>query len=170
MTDGDWIESKDQSPSGIRLLQVGNIGNGVFLDKADKCKYISGETFIRLKCTEVLAGDLLISRLPDPIGRACIVPRIKERAITAVDCTILRLDNSLCDTKYLLHYLSSPTYFWRIKRFIVGTTRKRVSRSNLQKVEIPLPTLDFQQEIADVLDRARALIEKRKTQIKKLDC
>ena len=26
--DGDWIESKDQSDDGIRLLQTGNIGEG----------------------------------------------------------------------------------------------------------------------------------------------
>lgn len=31
--DGDWIESKDQSPSGIRLIQTGNIGIGTYLDK-----------------------------------------------------------------------------------------------------------------------------------------
>ena len=25
-TDGDWIESKDKSESGIRLVQTGNVG------------------------------------------------------------------------------------------------------------------------------------------------
>ena len=25
-TDGDWIESKDQCGSGVRLIQTGNIG------------------------------------------------------------------------------------------------------------------------------------------------
>ena len=29
-TDGDWIESKDQSESGIRLVQTGNIGEGTY--------------------------------------------------------------------------------------------------------------------------------------------
>ena len=38
-TDGDWIESKDQSDSGIRLIQTGNIGNGEFLYKNDKVNY-----------------------------------------------------------------------------------------------------------------------------------
>ena len=28
--DGNWIEKKDQSEEGIRLIQTGNIGNGVF--------------------------------------------------------------------------------------------------------------------------------------------
>ena len=43
--DGDWIESKDQSPEGIRLVQTGNIGNGRYLEKESRAKYISEETF-----------------------------------------------------------------------------------------------------------------------------
>mgnify|MGYP003902228303 CR=1 FL=1 len=27
--DGDWVESKDQSSEGIRLIQTGNVGEGV---------------------------------------------------------------------------------------------------------------------------------------------
>lgn len=34
--DGDWIESKDQSHEGIRLIQTGNVGDGVFKDKDGK--------------------------------------------------------------------------------------------------------------------------------------
>ena len=29
-TDGNWIESKDQSSNGMRLIQTGNIGQGFF--------------------------------------------------------------------------------------------------------------------------------------------
>ncbi|MCI6022008.1 MAG: hypothetical protein MRZ64_10005, partial [[Bacteroides] pectinophilus] len=32
-TDGDWIEAKDQSDSGIRLIQTGNVGTTEYLDK-----------------------------------------------------------------------------------------------------------------------------------------
>lgn len=39
----------------------------------------------------------------------------------------------------------------------------------LKEFEIPLPPILVQQQIADVLDRASALIEKRKAQIEKLD-
>ena len=66
--DGDWIETKDQSNEGIRLVQTGNVGQGYFKDKDDKSRYISDETFKRLNCTEIKAGDILVSRLPDPIG------------------------------------------------------------------------------------------------------
>ncbi|MCL2663540.1 MAG: restriction endonuclease subunit S [Oscillospiraceae bacterium] len=169
MTDGNWIESKDQSPDGIRLLQVGNIGKGYYIEKADRAKYISEETFVKLKCTEVFDGDVLVSRLPDPIGRACIVPKLDTKLITAVDCTIIRTLDEKCCSRYLLHFLCSPQYFWQIEKFIVGSTRSRISRTNLQSISLPLPPLLVQQKIADILDRARTLIEKRKEQIAKLD-
>ena len=37
--DGDWIESKDQSDEGIRLIQTGNIGEGIYLEKETRAKY-----------------------------------------------------------------------------------------------------------------------------------
>ncbi|MFA5750467.1 MAG: N-6 DNA methylase, partial [Candidatus Shapirobacteria bacterium] len=52
-TDGNWIESKDQSPTGIRLIQTGNIGIGNYIDKKiERARFISEETFERLGCTE----------------------------------------------------------------------------------------------------------------------
>jgi type I restriction enzyme S subunit len=86
--DGDWVESKDQSADGVRLVQTGNVGEGVFKDRAEKARYISDATFKRLRCTEFFEGDCLISRLPDPVGRSCILPETGERMITAVDCTM----------------------------------------------------------------------------------
>ena len=109
-TDGDWIESKDQSLGGIRLLQTGNIGVGVFKERIDKARYVSEETFKRLNCEEVFEGDLLISRLPEPVGRGCIIPSIMGRAITAVDCTILRVKSDLVDKRYLEYFIQSQSY------------------------------------------------------------
>ena len=169
IVDGDWIESKDQSECGIRLIQTGNIGIGEYWDKCNRAKYISAETFERLKCTEVLPGDILISRLPDPIGRACAVPKYVGKAITAVDCTIVRLDNSLCDANYFINYTQSVRYGNELSKFLAGTTRTRISRKNLEKIEIPLPPLDEQRKIAAVLDKVSDLIAKRRQQLDKLD-
>lgn len=99
--DGDWIESKDQAKEGIRLLQLADIGDGVFLDKSER--FVSQETFRRLKCTEVFPGDILVSRMADPIGRACIVPKTGQKMITAVDCTIIRINENKHDKRYWLY-------------------------------------------------------------------
>ncbi|WP_295419201.1 restriction endonuclease subunit S [uncultured Subdoligranulum sp.] len=169
IADGDWIESKDQSDEGIRLIQTGNIGNGQYLDKPEKAKYITLETFNRLQCKSVLPGDILISRLPDPVGRACEVPQNIGQAITAVDCTIVRLNSSICNDRYFLNYTQSQRYFHELQTYLAGTTRTRISRKNLEKIEVPLPSLDEQRHIAAVLDKVTDLIAQRRAQLDKLD-
>ena len=52
---------------------------------------------------------------------------------------------------------------------MTGTTRIRISRKNLESVEIPLPPLDVQRRIAETLDKVTELISLRKTQLEKLD-
>ena len=145
--DGDWIESKDQSESGIRLIQTGNIGNGDFRDKRNRARYISEQTFEQLKCHEVYANDVLISRLPDPVGRACIVPSDAGRSITAVDCSIVRLKKEW-EPSFFVSYTMTKQYEHQIQSYLTGTTRKRISRSNLGKIKIPAASFVLQQEFA----------------------
>ncbi|WP_224984484.1 restriction endonuclease subunit S [Geomonas agri] len=159
--DGDWIESKDQSEDGIRLIQTGNVGLGYFKDKESK-KYITEETFNRLNCTEVIPGDILISRLPDPVGRACIVPAMPQRCITAVDCTIVRVDPHKIVSAYLNYVLNTSKTLANVSMYLTGTTRGRISRTNLEKIEIPLPPLETQHKIVSVLDEADNLRKLRK--------
>jgi type I restriction enzyme M protein len=165
--DGNWIESKDQSPSGIRLVQTGNIGIGEYLDKSTKSRFISEETFERLNCTEIVPGDILISRLPDPVGRACIIPDIGYRMITAVDCTIIRFDEEKILPKYFLYFSKSGRYFNELTKYLTGASRKRISRSNLAKIKIPVPPLDIQEKIIKQIETKEAENEKAKRMIEK---
>ncbi|BAC09781.1 restriction endonuclease subunit S [Thermosynechococcus vestitus] len=165
-SDGDWIESKDQSPDGIRLIQTGNIGLGKFIDNTEKARFISEETFERLSCSEVFPGDLLISRLPDPAGRCCLIPNIGKRMITAVDCTIVRFDLKQAHPYFCLSYCQTDQYFKEVAARSAGSTRTRISRQNLADVRVPLPTLPEQQKIADCLSSLDELIE---LQAKKLE-
>lgn len=160
-TDGNWIESKDQSTDGIRLVQTGNIGFGFYKDKKDNARFISEETFNRLKCTEILPNDLLVSRLPDPVGKSCIIPDINSKMITGVDCTIIRTKDNL-KSEFLLYYQMSNQYLSDVKSRVTGTTRSRISRKNLGLIEIPLPPLPEQQRIVAVLDKIFAAIAKAK--------
>jgi type I restriction enzyme S subunit len=159
-SDGDWIESKDQSPSGVRLLQTGNVGKGEFKDRGEKARFISADTFARLNCTEVFEGDILVSRLPDPVGRACIVPESDERMITAVDCSIVRLDKRQILPKLFVYFTQSDAYLSAVAALCTGTTRSRISRSALGRIEVPLPPLDEQKRIVAALDQAFAALDR----------
>lgn len=145
-TDGDWIEAKDQSNSGVRLIQTGNVGVAEYLDKPNNKKWVSKETFEALHCEEVFEGDILISRLPEPAGRACIVPNIGTKMITAVDCTIVRVSEKI-NNEFLLQYLSSQKYFDEVNTCLAGGTRQRISRSNLADFDIPVPAQKQEQQV-----------------------
>ena len=168
-TDGDWIESKDQSDEGIRLIQTGNIGEGVYLEKEARAKYISEDTFEKLKCTEIYPGDILVSRLPEPVGRACIVPQKEGRMITAVDCTICRPDESIVSKEYLCYFMRSNSYYMKLLGNVTGTTRKRISRKNLENVKLDVPSKENQKEVVKQLDCLSKVIDLRNKELQLFD-
>ena len=159
LADGDWIESKDQAPTGFRLIQTGNIGKCVFLPHDERARYISQETFSNLNCTEIFPGDCLISRLPDPLGRSCIIPDLQERMITAVDCTITRPYKLGLSSLYFMYFTGTTIYNEYVEKNATGSTRKRISRANLDKVLIPLPPIAEQKRIVSQVEKLFSVLE-----------
>ena len=141
--DGDWIESKDQGGEDFRLLQISNIGNNDFVETGN-FRYITFETFRNLRCNEVLPGDILISRMPKPIGRAWLVYEQPWQMITAVDVTIARPNPDIVDPFYYLYHLNSPLHIARCELRATGATRPRVSRKNIGALPILRPPMSLQ--------------------------
>ena len=149
--DGDWVESEYIISQGVRLIQTGNIGIGQFKDKGNK-KYISEDSFNKLNCKEVLEGDLLVCRLAEPAGRACIMPNIGEyKVITSVDVSIFRGNPEVVNRVFLSQLFTTNSWFQKVIEKVGGTTHKRISRGALGKIEIEIPTSDEQRAIAKIL-------------------
>ncbi|MGW4579026.1 restriction endonuclease subunit S [Rhodococcus aetherivorans] len=149
--DGDWIEAPFITTSGNRLLQTGNVGVGQLLDRGTK-RYVSDESFRSLQCKEVILGDILICRLADPAGRACLVHDIGEkRMLTSVDVTIYRPNPQKADRRFLVALFSMPAWFQEVNERCGGSTRTRIARSELGKIPLLLPPIDEQVRIADAL-------------------
>lgn len=160
-TDGDWVESKDQDPHGdVRLVQLADIGAGRFLDKS--ARFLTTDKAAELRCTFLEPGDVLVARMPDPIGRACIFPGAERPSVTVVDVCVIRCDARTIEPRYLMHALNSIAVRSQIENLATGSTRSRVSRGNLAKVGIHLPSLSEQRRIATILDHADALRAKRR--------
>ncbi len=167
--DGDWIESPFIRAEGIRLIQTGNVGIGVY--KEQGFRYIDEETFHSFHCTEVFPRDLLICRLADPVGRACQAPDLDHRMITSVDVCILKTADDI-DAPYVVYTLSGEGYLSWLGAICRGGTRDRVSRSMLGSIPIQKPPLREQRAISTFLDRETAridaLIEKKERLIELL--
>lgn len=167
-SDGDWVESKDQDLDGdIRLIQLADIGDGEFKDKSER--FMNESKFEKLNCTALKTGDILIARMPDPLGRSCLFPGLKNKAATVVDVAILRVDDELADNRFVMYMINNTKFRNTINNLSTGTTRKRISRKNLSTLEIPLPPLLIQKKIAEALDTADEIRRKRQQTIDKLD-
>jgi type I restriction enzyme, S subunit len=166
--DGDWVESKDQDPNGdVRLVQLADVGDGEYLDKS--ARFLTSGKARELRCTFLKPGDVLVARMPDPLGRACMFPGDAKPSVTVVDVCIIRPNPAEQDARWLMHCLNSAICRNQIAGFATGTTRSRISRSNLGKVKIPSVPLVEQRRIVKVLDEAEALRAKRRSTLAQLD-
>jgi len=166
--DGDWIEAEHITSEGIRFIQTGNIGMGTFIDKPDTRKFITSKSFKELKCKSVYPGDLLICRLADPIGRTCLVPDLESVYVTSVDVVIFRVNSVNYNKLFLLYCLNRGETLKKIAELAGGSTRQRVSRTNLERIEIYIPKEEIEQSkiaeilsiIDDAIDKTESLIQK----------
>lgn len=166
--DGDWIESDVIEASGVRYLTSGNVGAGYYKKQGNG--HISKQTFNKLNCLAVYPGDLLISRLNMPIGRACLAPKEASVYVVAVDVVVVRGD--AFDTRYMVYAMNDISYASEIAMIARGSTMQRISRSMLGNQFVWLPPKEEQSDIADYLDsicfRVNRVAESKRKQLELL--
>lgn len=157
--DGDWVETKDQNPNGeVRLIQLADVGDGFFRNRSDR--FMTKEKALEINCTFLKSGDILVARMPDPLGRACIFPYKEEnKYVTVVDVAIIRTELNGISNKLLLNFINSPIIRKEIERLQTGTTRKRISRGNLSNISFPIPPLNEQHRIVSKIEELFSELE-----------
>lgn len=66
-------------------------------------------------------------------------------------------------------YLCYSLMFYDVSDIVNGATRQKLNQAAMRKMQIPLPPLEEQKRIADILDKASNLIDLRKQQLEKMD-
>lgn len=163
--DGDWVESKDQDPDGdVRLIQLADVGDGRYVNKSSR--FLTSKRAVELGCTFLQRGDLLIARMPDPLGRACLFPGDGRKAVTVVDVCIVRGNERDVDSKWLMHFVNAAPFRESIHGLQSGSTRKRISRGNLATLQLPIPPRREQSKIANVIDELLSDLDAGEAELK----
>ena len=118
------------------------------------------ETAIRM----VPKGALLIAMYGATVGRMAFLgkPATTNQAV----CHVIP-NHEKCNIRYLFYYLQSIIPQILDKR--VGGGQPNISQQIIKDLEIPLPLLEEQKLIADILDKADAIRRKRQQAIKLAD-
>lgn len=169
ISDGNWIESEHIFNSGeYRIIQTGNIGIGSYLDRTKHAKFFHQTNFDVVRGNEIYPGDILISRLAEPAGRAVILPDTGYRMVTAVDVAIVRPESTF-DSYFIMTFLNKDETLKAVSEWVSGTSHKRISLANLVKIKITLPCVKEQIAIGNYFQKLDTLINQHQQQITKLN-
>lgn len=165
--DGDWVESKDQDPNGdVRLIQLADIGDGQYLNRSSR--FLTSEKAGKLRCTFMQPGDVLIARMPDPLGRTCIFPGDPRICVTVVDVCIVRSGTGGVNQRWLMYTVNSPEFRLAISELQSGSTRKRISRGNLATLFLPVPPLPEQHRIVEEIEKQFSRLDEAVANLKRV--
>lgn len=144
---GSNLKRSDYVDSGIPVLKIQNIKeNEIILKKMD---YVKPDKYKELARHSFSEGDIVMTKLGDPLGVSAIVNGIPNGLIVA---DLVRIRPSKVLTKFLCYQLNSP----RIQKYIneqqKGTTRPRVNLAMIRDLPIYTPPIDEQHKIVELLE------------------
>ncbi|MCT7584567.1 restriction endonuclease subunit S [Aliarcobacter butzleri] len=151
-TQNDFIEC------GVPFIRANNIKSMTVIDK--DMRFISEKQHNELKKGHLKKNDILITTRGD-IGQVALVP---DKYISAnINAQIVRIGVSeSIFFKYLAYILTYEETQKNIKSLETGTALKQLPVKKLDLLNIPLPPLEEQKKIADILstvDKKIAFVE-----------
>lgn len=152
-------EKANTAGQGVPVVRICNVKDGV-VDLSDvKHVILPASTTNTLR---LLQGDILIIRTSgsrDLVGTTAVVPEGLGEAVFASYLIRLRVDSLSADPWFVSAFLNGP-----FGRRQVDMTSRQIMQSNInaeeiRALQIPLPPLKFQRDLADQLRAGRAAID-----------
>lgn len=164
---GSNLKASDYTSTGIRIIQLQNIGDGEFKD--DYKIYTSIEKANELLSCNIYSEEIILSKMGDPVGRACIIPEELERCVMASDGIRLVVDEVKYSKYFIYSLINSKRIRKTIERKSTGSTRKRIGLNVLRQIPLIIPNnLKEQQKIASCLSALDGLITAQTEKIEEL--
>lgn len=147
---GSNLKASEYQDEGIPVIRIQNIDRNRFIDK--NINYVSEEKADFLSRHSFKSGDIIITKLGDPVGKACFVPKKYERGIIVADLIRARIDHKHISDKFLLYQLNSSYLIKQFDKYTKGTTRPRIKLSIVRNLILNLPPLNEQHRIVSKIE------------------
>lgn len=154
---------------GVSLIRSQNVYNMEF--SYNGLAHIDDNAAKILKNVVLKEEDILLNITGDSVARCCIVPKDVLPARVNQHVSIVRVDTSLINPKFLMYYLVSPF----MQKYLImlaqgkGASRSALTKEMISKLDIPKIDLNCQAIITNSLEKYDLLIENNKKRIKILE-
>lgn len=146
---GSNLKASDYTENGVRVIQLQNIGDGVF--KNDDFVYTSYKKANELISCNIYPDEIILSKMGDPVARACLIPHFHSRYVMCSDGIRLKVDNQRYSEKFVFYFLNYQLFRNQALDASTGSTRKRIGLSELRELLLFAPTKEEQTAIATML-------------------
>ncbi len=147
---GSNLKVSDYTNSGVPLVFVKNIRYKAF---NDFIKFVSHDKAKNLSQHQIQGGDVLVTKMGEPPGEACLYPEDCPVAIITADCIKLRLMKMGISKQYCIHSLNSVKVKSQILKITKGVAQQKVSLERFSKISIPLPPFREQLHVTEEIER-----------------
>lgn len=138
----------------IIALRGLNVKNGSLI--LDDVKYIDHSDFSKLNRSKLFIDDMLFTYV-GTIGQVALVD-VDDKYYLAPNVARIRFNSHNVNAKFALYFFQSSQFVnGQIKRLTAESSMKNLTMEKIRKFIIPIPPLEVQQRIVDILDRFDAL-------------
>ena len=164
--NGYAFKSEQYVDSGVRIVRIANVQKGYIEDFAPVFYPIDNSEY---KKYELKEEDLLLS-LTGNVGRVALLQKefLPAALNQRVACLRIKDETILCKS-FLFNFLNSDYFENKCIESSKGVAQKNMSTEWLKEYDIPLFSIDKQEEISNELDTISSLVSLRKQQLSKLD-
>lgn len=172
---GYAFKSKDFKSTGIPVIKIKNV-TPPEVSLVD-LSYIPIEIADSLPKFELSYGDVLIAltgshinQMASVVGRVARVKYYIRSMLNQRVGKIVVKDKDVCDLEYVYYYLSQDQVKISLASKAGGAANQaNISPTDVKELEIPLPPIEIQRRISDILSAYDDLIENNQKQIKLLE-
>ena len=168
---GSNLKASEYRTEGVPVIRLQNIRRNEFVRK--NIKHVTLEKAEELGRHSFSRGDIVVTKLGDPLGKACIIPENMEWGIVVADVVRVRVAQDLISRKAVAYAINSEVVSKQLEGEIKGTTRPRVNLNHIRSLLVPLPPFNEQlrivarvEELFTMLDAGVKYLETVKAQLK----
>lgn len=151
---GSGLQKKDFVAQGFPCIHYGQIYTYYGTSATTTKSFISPALAATLKKAE--PGDLVVTTTSENIEDVCTAVAWLGNKPIAIGGHSCVFKHSL-DPMYAAYYFQTEQFELQKRKFVTGTKVKDIKGADIGRIEIPVPPLAIQREIAAILDKMESL-------------
>ena len=147
---GNGLQKRDFTEEGVGCIHYGQIYTKYGMATEKTISFV--EESLAEKLRKVEKGDIIFAVTSENIEDLCkcVVWLGEDEIVTGGHTAILKHNQN---SKFLAYYFQTEAFHSQKRKLATGTKVMDVTATKLEEILIPLPPLEEQQRIVDILDR-----------------